>query len=231
MSGPAVQRWRVTYARRAAAATSTARAALEAWESAIAASTLPIATEGDGARPRLQAGPPPPPGVVAEEELVDLYLAERRTRADVREALEPIAPAGVVITDLADVWIRAPSPAASVVAADYRIPLAGIADPDGLARAIRQLLESEHLVRERDRAGRVTSFDLRRLIVDVWIADQQDGQPDVTGGSTLGMRLRLDPQLGNGRPDDVLAALREASGLDLVPSAPAVRGRLELSAG
>jgi hypothetical protein len=45
------------------------------------------------------------------------------------------------------------------------------------------------------------------------------------------MRLRIDPQLGTGRPADVVEALRDASGLSLQPAGPIVRGRLVLSGG
>jgi radical SAM-linked protein len=219
----------VTFVRSGDAAALPARTVLDGWEAAVAVSGLPSERlEGAGERPRLQAGPPPPTGALAEEELFDLYLVERRTRAEVREALDRATPADHRITDLVDVWVRAPSPAACVVAADYRVELeAGGGDgPELLRTAVRDLLASDRLIRHRDRAGRPSPFDLRQLIVDVEVA----GASDPTR-QALAMRLRIDPQLGTGRPADVLDALREASGLSLQPAGPIVRGRLVLSGG
>lgn len=223
MSGPAVQRWRVEYRRHNAALRMAQRDASAVMESAIAASALPVAVgEGAHPRPRLMFGPAVPSGVVAEEELLDLFLTERRTSEVARTVLEQSAPADHSIVGIHDVWIGAPSLSASVTAADYRVELNAGIDRHQLTRAVEELLAVERLERERDRGGKLSHYDLRPLIDDIRIALNDDR-------CAMEMRLRIDQQLGTGRPDEVLAAIRGLSGLTLEPASQIIRGRLHLS--
>jgi len=223
MSGPAVQRWRVVYTRHGAAVGLAQRDAAAAWEAAIAAGGLPVAiSEGARPRPRLMFGPPLSAGFVADEELVDLFLVERLAIEQARGALERSLPAGHVLIGLHDVWIGAPSLAASVVAADFRVELGETVDDPAVSVALDALIEADRIPRERQRGGRVSTYDLRPLIDVVRIVRGD-------AGSTLEMRLRIDQQGGTGRPEEVLAAMLEMSGLVLKPRAPIARGRLYLS--
>jgi hypothetical protein len=74
----------------------------------------------------------------------------------------------------------------------------------------------------RARAGGDRAYDLRPLLGDVTV------EPDGSGGAALAMTTRIDPALGTGRPDDVLAALGERIGRPLEADA-IVRERLVLA--
>ena len=190
---------------------------------AVGASGLPAVTgPSDPPRPKLAFGAPLPIGMTAEAELIDLFLVERRPRWQVREALEPLLPAGWRLVDLSDVWLGGPALAGLVAAADYRIVLdaaEGVAasDVDGaakgatapdVARAASALLAAASLPRQREKGGGSVEYDLRPLLLAVEVADT--GPPVV-----VRTRTRFHPSLGTGRPEEVVAALADQLGRPL----------------
>ncbi|HVG95427.1 MAG TPA: hypothetical protein VNK05_00845, partial [Chloroflexota bacterium] len=74
--------------------------------------------------------------------------------------------------------------------------------PEAVAARIAALLASASLPRERRREQKTVRYDLRPLVLDLWL-DPAGAPP---GEVALGMRLRAEPQ-GQGRPDEVAAAL------------------------
>jgi len=170
------------------------------WTALLGASGLPLAGEGAG-RGRVAPAAPLPLGVAGEREVIDLYLAERLPASAVRAAVAAVLPAGTSLVDLHDVWVGAPSAPAAVVAADYRVLLAG---PPRWAveGAVLALLGAVTLPRERRREKKTTAYDLRPLILGLEVR-ASDGS-----GVTLAMRLRHAPD-AVGRPEEVVAALGE----------------------
>lgn len=218
MSTP-VQRWRIVYRRGPGASGLAQRDELAAWEAALAATGLPLVTTGgERQRPRLAAAVQLPVGMTADAEPIEILLMERRTRADVRAAIETCLPPDHALVDVHDVWIGAPSLPASVVAADYRVlvepepetvaPLRAALEP-----AVVRLLSADRLPRERAKADRVVGYDLRPFMLDLGVEDDPAGE---SRRAVLTMRLRVDPQLGAGRPDEVVAAVADAAGTGLV---------------
>ena len=222
------QRWRLVARRAPDAPATTQRELTEAWESAVLASGLPVAmSEAAVPRPRLAFGAPVPTGVAAEAELIDLYLTERIPIWRVREALGNRLPEGWSLVDLYDVWLAGPALPGRVAAADYRIELAQ-AGPEGtpperaaLSAAATRLLAARSLPRERAKGGGMVAYDLRPLLVDVTV----DGDGPAVVVRT---RTRFHPELGTGRPEEVVAAIGDAIGHPLVPGA-IVRERLILA--
>ena len=121
----------------------------------------------------------------------------------VRESLIGHVPPGWRLIGLFDVWLGAPALAGQVAAADYRIEVDGV-DAAGAQDAIRSVLTASSLPRERQKGGTNVAYDLRPLLADLAVADP--GPP-----VALRVRTRFDPVLGNGRPEEVLAALSEAA--------------------
>jgi len=195
LPAPARQRWRL---RVAIAAPESA--APRSWPALLARAGLPIAGEGAG-RGRVVPACPLPIGVAGEREVVDLYLVERLPAATVRAAVTAVLPAGLSLVDLHDVWVGAPSAPAGVVAADYRVHLAGPARWM-IEGAVLALLGAATLPRERRREKKTTAYDLRPLVLGIEVRGS-----DVSG-VTLAMRLRHAPD-AVGRPEEVVAALAE----------------------
>ena len=194
-------------ARLPAAPQLTGRDSTEAWEGALETSGLPLVVPAGRSRGRAVFGAPLPLGTAAERELVEITLTELLPAWHVRERLAGGLPEGWQLVDLHDVWLGAPSLASQVVAADYRIDL-GDADPMALAGAAQTLLAAGALPRDRSKGGAIVRYDLRPLLVDVTVADP--GPPVL-----LRARTRLDPALGSGRPEEVVAALGERVGTPL----------------
>ena len=193
---------------------------MDAWTGAFEAAGLPLArTEGDRPRPRISFGAPLPVGMAAERDLIDVVLVERWPAWQLREALEPRLPDGWRLVELSDVWLAGPPLAGRVAAADYRIELAGRPDPASLLPAATGLLAAEHLPRERVKGTGAVPYDLRPLLIDVAV---KPGPPVV-----VTTRTRFHPELGTGRPEEVLAALGDRLGRELEPKA-IIRERLLL---
>ena len=145
-------------------------------------------------RLRLVFGAPLPIGVVGEAEWLDLFLTERMPRWRVREALEPVVPAGWRVRDLADIWLSEPSLTGAVAAADHRISLALGPTAAQVRAAARALLAADRLPRQREKGSGTVPYDLRTLLLDVGVID--DGPPVV-----VRIRTRIHPTLGTGRPE------------------------------
>lgn len=203
------QRWRLTLARGAEAPRLAGRELNEAWEAALDAAGLPLA-RGAGARPKAPVAfaAPLAVGMAAEAELMDVILCDRWPAWRAREALTGAMLPGWSMTDLEDVWLGAPALAAAVCAADYRIALGGEVDAAALAAAAERVLEARTLFRTRDKGGSSIRYDLRPLLESIEVVEGSS--------AALRVRTRFDPQLGNGRPEEVVAALAEEVGQDLV---------------
>lgn len=173
-----------------------------AWADALIRAGLPAATDEDG-RPRVTFGSPLPVGMDADGELVDLVFTERLARWRIREALTAAIPEGWTLHDLVDVWLGAPSLTSAIAAADYRIAL-DLVNLTALDTAVVSLLGAPTLPRERAKGSRTVSYDLRPLLVDLAVVAGPE--------PVLRARTRIHPTLGNGRPEEVVAAIADLVG-------------------
>lgn len=215
------QRWRLYLRRDAASAALPQRGAAAALEAALGTGDLPLAT-GGRARTGIVFGAPLPLGVTAEREPVELLLTDRLPAWQVRERVARALPDGMTLVDLHDVWLGTSPLPGRVAAADYRIEL----DPDGcppagtLAAAAARLLAAAAIPRERAKGGGTVRYDLRPLLLDVQV---EAGPPVVVRA-----RTRFHPELGAGRPEEVVAALADQAGARLT-AAGTVRERVLLA--
>ena len=215
------QRWRLVVARSVGAPEQPQREVTDGWFAAIADAGLPVAwTEGARSRPRIAFGAPLPIGMAADAELIDVVLTERWPAWRLRETLTEHVPAGWRLVEVQDVWLAGPALAGRVAAADYRVVLAGDVPIDRLRAAAEELLAAPSLPRSRARGDESVEYDLRPLLIDVAI---EDGPP-----VTVVTRTRFHPELGTGRPEEVVAALADCLGQKLEASS-IVRDRLVLA--
>jgi radical SAM-linked protein len=162
---------------------------------------------------------PLPVGMAAERELIDVVLTERWPVWRVRDALDRLIPSGWRLVDVFDVWLAGPPLAGRVAAADYRIELGGQPDAGELARAAAELMSAPRIPRERRKGDGTVSYDLRRLLTTVSV--------DAVRPPVVRTRTRFDPELGTGRPEEVIGALGDQLGVSLEVRA-IVRERLLL---
>jgi radical SAM-linked protein len=200
------------FRRGPVAAELIGRAAIEAWQSALIGSGLPLAQLDATGRPRVAFGAPLSAGAEGEAELAEIFLAERVPAWRVREALAERMPAAHALLAAEDVWLGAPPLPGRVVAADWRVELEAGVDRAALGAAADRLLAAASLPRTRQKAGGDKAYDLRPLLDDVRV-----DPPAADGGRlTVRIRTRFRPDLGSGRPEEVVAALAEGGGAELV---------------
>ena len=200
------QRWRVAFARDAARADEvpTGREYIAQWEETVLASGLPALLLATG-RPRIALGAPLPAGCSADRELLEFWLVDVVPAWAVREGIEPNLPPGHRIVALESIWTGEPALSGQVAAADYEVALKGSGRDADLAAAAGRIVAARTLPRERLKGGVAKSYDLRPLIVRLEAA-----------GTTLRMRTRIHPELGTGRPDEIVAALADELGAAVV---------------
>jgi uncharacterized protein DUF2344 len=207
------QRWRITFARDPVDAEQVGRAAIEAWQQALAASGLPLVDAGSGdGRSRLAFAAPLPAAARGERELLDVWLLERLPAWRVRELLQPSLPGAHRWVEAESVWLGAPALAAQVVAADWRIDLEASSDdlePARIAAAIAALSAARAIPRTRLKGTTERSYDLRPLLLDLRF------DPSASDRTVVHARTRFDPALGAGRPEEVVGALADTAGLSL----------------
>ena len=201
------QRWRLVVAREAGLAGSQREVTAE-WTAAIEAAGLPLVGGDSGrGRSRIAFGAPLPVGMAAERELIDIVLTESWPVWRLREALAPHIPTGWTLLEVQDVWLGGPPLAGRVGAADYRIELEGGADPVALQAAAADLVAAARIPRHRLKGGTIVDYDLRPLLVSITV---EPGPPLM-----VRTRTRFDPELGTGRPEEVLGALGDRLGSPL----------------
>jgi uncharacterized protein DUF2344 len=219
------QRWRLTYARDPVHPDLVGRAALDAWQDALVRSGLPVAgLEPNGAgRARIAFGAPLPAAARGEAELAEVWLVERIALSRFREALTPVLPQAHAWIHAEDIWLGAPPLAGQVAAAEWRISVAGPdLDPAMIARACRDLMAARSIPRTRVKGGAEKRYDLRPLVDDLEVLPA-----DGSHGTFLRVRTRFRPELGSGRPEDVVAAAADAA-MTVVEIDQIVRERLIL---
>ena len=217
------QRWRLVFRRDAVPADQVGRAAIEGWQSALEASGLPLAQLDATGRPRVAFGAPLQSAAEGEAELAEIFLAERVPAWRVREGLAHLLPPGYTLRSAEDVWLGAPPLPGRVVAADWRVDVERTRTPvDTLVAAAARLLAARTLIRSRAKGGVDKPYDLRPLLDDVRVDAGAPGDAPV-----IWIRSRFLPELGSGRPEEIVAALATETGSEL-PITRIVRERLIL---
>ena len=206
------QRWRITFARDVVAADRVGRVALEEWQAALAASRLPMADVGGLARLAIAA--PLPANARGERELAEIWLVERWPAWAVREHLAPALPDGHRWIGAEDIWLGAPAVVGQVTAADWRIEMEPLdASAHGrLAVAVDEINAARAIPRTRLKGTTEKRYDLRPLLAELRLALAPIDAAG-TATPTIVARTRFHPELGSGRPDEVVAALAETAGI------------------
>ena len=202
------QRWRLTFARDPVAADQVGRVVIDAWAATLAACGLSVAglEPGGAGRARLTFAAPLPAVARGEAELAELWLLERVPAWVVREGLATRLPAAHHWIGAEGVWLGAPALAGRVVAAEWRVEVSGGGlDHARTTAAARALIAARELPRVRMKGSAEKRYDLRPLFDDISVADGRSR----AGVLELRIRTRFDPELGSGRPEEVVAALGE----------------------
>jgi radical SAM-linked protein len=176
-----------------------------AWAALLERGGLPLVPEPG--RGRVVPAAQLPLGIAGEREVIDIVLSTRLSAVEVRALVRASLPPSVELVDLHDVWVGGPSASAALVAADYRVEVAGVS-PLSLAAAAEAILAAAAHPRQRRREKKTQEFDLRPLILSLTVdaALPAGAARDDPPSAILRVRLRHDTH-AVGRPEDVVAAL------------------------
>jgi radical SAM-linked protein len=179
------------------------------WERIFRRAGLPLAySQGFNPRPRFQIAAALPVGVTGQSELLDIWLTECLAPDEALPRLRPVLPAGLDVSDIQEVELRAPSLQSQMRSAGYRVVVQTQEPVEAIRIRLQALLDAPALPRQRHHKGKLQTYDLRPFVQGLSV------EPGKGGVQVLTMRLQASPQ-GAGRPDQVLEAL----GLSLAPHA------------
>jgi len=171
------------------------------WQRALHRAGIPLAySQGFRPRPRISLAAPLPVGVTSEAELMDVFLTKPTSPHFFTAALTHQLPPGIEILQVYQIAPAQPSLQSQVRYAEYKVEMETEKEPGDIESAITSLLSVNHLPWQHQRDGNLRSYDLRKLVDDLWLIDWQDRY------CTIGMRLRCDNS-GSGRVEQVAAAL------------------------
>ena len=166
-------------------------------ERTLRRSKLPVDySKGFNPRVKLNLSSALPLGCTSIAELADIWLLSDLKTSDVLEALRLAAPPGLSFHTVEQIDLKTPSLQSQINAVEYRAQIQAMGDTTSLVEAVRLILDSEELL--RDRRGK--RYDLRPLIQQLELCMDQSAPT----------RLRMILQVGEGttgRPEEVLSAL------------------------
>jgi radical SAM-linked protein len=203
---PPVQKLRIRYTKRGRLRFTSHRDFSRAFERAVRRAGLPMAySSGFNPHPRISYANAAPTGAQSEAEYLEIGLRERADPEQVREDLDAALPDGLDV--LACVEAGPGTLADRLEASHWQTRLPDLPLPHA-QRAVEEFLARESVEVERMTKKGMRRFDCRAAVVRLTVA----GVPDAEAECAI-----LDVVLRHGtpsvRPDDVLAGLREVSGL------------------
>ena len=196
-AAPIRQRLRITFARGENARYVGHLDMARTWERILRRADLPVAySEGFNPRPRLTFAAALPVGCTSDQEVLDVILSQPRDLADVRARLDQAAPLGIHVVAVEEAPYSAPALPTQTRATEFVVTLPAEVSIDDAQARVQVLLAAASIERTR----RDKTYDLRPLIVDLWVESGEDGR------ARIGMKLRAE-ESATGRPDEVVAAL------------------------
>jgi radical SAM-linked protein len=193
-----------------------------AFERGVRRAGVPIAhSAGFTPHPKISYAGGLPTGVASEAEYLSLALTTWSDPAAVRERLNAALPDGIEVIKVSEG--AGGLPASQLVASEWQVILPGL-PPRDVSPAVQEFLALEHAEVER-----LTSKGMRRMdarpavvVIDLLASDSVSGNGASAGDATL--RMIVKHTVPAVRPDDVLTAMREVSGV--TPDAPPLMTRL-----
>ena len=214
-----MQRLRIRYAKRGRLRFTSHRDFSRAFERALFRAQVPMAySSGFNPHPRISYAGASPTGAASEAEYLEIGLAEAVDPEQVREALDASLPEGLDLLEVVE--SSGGSLADRLEASAWEIKVVGV-DTVTLEAAAEQLLGTAEVPVERMTKKGLRRFDARAAIVS--LAVRPPGASANAGETCAILQVVLRHGTPSVRPDDVLAALRDITGIDAGPAALAQR--------
>jgi radical SAM-linked protein len=201
---PAVQFLLVRYAKRGKMRFASHRDVARAFERGVRRAGLPVAhSAGFSPHPKISYAGGAPTGVASEAEYLSLAVTVRQEEAAVREKLDAALPDGI---DVIDVTEEAGGlPADRLTVSQWLVILPGVT-AENVTPAVDGFLALDSAPVER-----LTNKGMRRMDARTAVITLEVGQAESGDAELLMVVRHIVPAV---RPDDVLTALHEVSGLE-----------------
>lgn len=171
------------------------------WERTLRrAGVLMAYSEGFSPHPRLSLAVPLPIGVTSEAELMDVVIRKLVSPYSFLQKTKPQLPPGIVILEVQQVALTAPSLQSLTRFVEYRVSVSSERTQEDVRGSVEAILRAHKLPWHHMRDTGPRHYDLRPLIEELRLEGSEGGVV------TLGMKLRCDAS-GTGRPEQVTAAL------------------------
>jgi len=218
---PPVQHLVVRYAKRGRMRFASHLDVARAFERGVRRAGVPIAySAGFTPHPKISYAGGAPTGVASEAEYLSLGLTTRSDPAAVRERLNAALPDGIEVIDVTE--DAGGLPTSRLVASEWHVVLPGLR-PEAVAPAVQEFLALEHAEVERLTSKGMRRMDARSAVISIDVATGDNDRDSEPGGAAA-LRMIVKHTVPTVRPDDVLTAMREVSGV--TPAAPPLMTRL-----
>jgi radical SAM-linked protein len=209
---PPVQRLRIRYAKRGRLRFTSHRDFSRAFERALVRARIPMAySSGFNPHPRISYAGASPTGSASEAEYLEIGLATVTDPALVQRELDEALPPGL---DVLEVVVSGGGTLADrLEASQWHLRLPGV-PPESLREAVHAFLAAAEIPVERMTKKGLRTFDCRAAVVTL----RAVGVPDEADECAI-LEVVLRHGTPSVRPDDVLAGIREVSGLQVGSSA------------
>lgn len=199
---PPVQRLRVRYAKRGRLRFASHRDFARAFERALVRAQLPMAySSGFNPHPRISYAGAAPTGAASEAEYLEIGLAQRVAAEEVLARLAAMLPPGLDVVEV----VESPGGALAEVLQASRWRIETTVPVAEATSAVAQFLAEPQVEVQRMTKRGLRSFDCRAAVLSLEAAAGPRG-------TDLDLVIRHgEPSV---RPDDVLAGLVAAAGLD-----------------
>lgn len=168
---------------------------------ALLRAEIPLAySEGFSPHPRISLAVPLSVGVIADNEMMDIFLTRMVSPHWFMNTVNQQLPAGIAILEVSPIGENVPSLQSQVRFTQYQVEIYTDKNAEEIETDIHRLLSLENLPWHHERDTGRRSYNLRALIDDIWLVDRQSNT------CSLGMILRCD-ESGAGRPEQVVFAL------------------------
>jgi radical SAM-linked protein len=193
---PVQQRLRITFGKSGTLKYTSSLDISKIWERVLRRADLPILyTKGFNTRPRIQLAMPLPLGITSECEVIDVSMREKIILDEEKliSLLTSVSPRGLDIHKIEDVRISDSAMQKLVLSAEYRIRFEDGIDKDLLQQKVDDILSQDRIIVDQTKKRRRSVIDLRPLIIDININDNDD----LIAHLSVGDR-------GNMRPDQLI---------------------------
>lgn len=203
-----MQRLRLRYAKRGRLRFTSHRDFSRAFERALVRARVPMAySSGFNPHPRISYAGAAPTGSASEAEYLEIALAARVEPADLHRDLDASLPPGLDVVEVVESSGSSLADRLEASVWELTVPDCDVATATD---AVGTLLDTPEVMVERMTKKGLRSFDARAAVVAAEVVGEAPERP----GCAI-LRVVLRHGVPSVRPDDVLAALRETSGLQV----------------